>query len=262
MTRIPNRLRERLLSGQVVVGSVIYSWSPNVMEVAGHAGLDFIRVDNEHAWRQDRSAEELMRAAELVGVEVIMRVDRDNPYLIRKALEIGAGGVVVPDIASVAEAEAVVSAAKFPPRGRRGYSGNCRSGGWGSRAGAEWIEWSDREPMIGVMIENTQAVGCVEEILAVEHLDFALFGPADYSMALGLRRPAKSDERVQEALRLTVAAAKRSGKYVMFGVGTALEEIVRYKNMGVTMLEIGNDLGILHASWRERAEAVRGAWNE
>ena len=229
------------------------------MEVAGYAGLDFMRVDNEHAWRQDRSAEELMRAAELVGVEVIMRVDRDNPYLIRKALEIGAGGVVVPDIASVAEAEAVVSAAKFPPRGRRGYSGNCRSGGWGSRAGADWIEWSDREPMVGVMIENTQAVACVEEILAVQHLDFVLFGPADYSMSLGLRKPARNDRLVQDALRQTIAAAKRCGKHVMFGVGTTLEEIMLYKDMGVTMLEVGNDLGILHASWRERGEAVRGA---
>jgi len=257
MKRRPNALRATLQAGRPVVGSVIYSWSPNVMEAAGYAGLDFMRIDCEHAWRQDGSAEELMRAAELVGVEGIMRVDRDNPYLIRKALEIGAGGIVVPDIHTVQEAEAVVSAAKFPPRGTRGYSGNCRSGEWGSVDGAEWIEWSDREPMIGAMIETVSAMQSIDDILAVKGLDFVLFGPADYSMSLGLGKPAKKHEKVQDALKRTIAAAGRSGKRVMLGVGTSAEEISRYMDMGVTMLEVGNDLGILNAFWRRRAEEIR-----
>jgi len=257
-TRGKNRLREKLQSGQVVLGSVIYSWSPNVMEVAGYADLDFMRIDNEHAWRQDRSAEELMRAAELVGVEAVMRVDRDNPYLIRKALEIGAAGIIVPDIHNVEEAEAVVRAAKFPPRGTRGYSASCRSGRWGSEAAAGWIEWSDSEPMVGVMIEHVSVMDHVADVLAVEGLDFVLFGPSDYSMSLGLGKPSKEDEQVQEALKRTIAAARKSGKHVMLGVGTSLEEIRRYRDMGVTMLEVGNDLGILRSFWKERADAVRG----
>lgn len=252
-----NRLREKLQDQQVVLGSVIYSWSPNVMEVAGYAELDFMRIDNEHAWRQDSSAEELMRAAELVGVAAIMRVDRDNPYLIRKALEIGAAGIIVPDIHSVEEAEAVVKAAKFPPRGTRGYSGNCRSGWWGGGAGPAWIEWSDGEPMIGVMIEHVSVMDQVDDVLAIEGLDFVLFGPADYSMSLGLGKPSKNDEQVQDALKRTIAAAQKSGKHVMFGVGTSLEEICRYLDMGVTMLEVGNDLGILRSFWNERVEAIR-----
>jgi 4-hydroxy-2-oxoheptanedioate aldolase len=256
-TRRANRLREKLRDGQVVVGSVIYSWSPSVMEVAGCAGLDFMRIDNEHAWRQDASAEELMRAAELVGVEAVMRVDKDNPYLIRKALEIGAGGIIVPDVHSVEEVEAVVKAAKFPPRGTRGYSGNCRSGGWGARAGAEWVEWSDHEPMMGVMVEHVRAMDCVDEMLAVEGLDFALFGPADYSMSLGLRKPAKSHEEVEDALKRTIAAAGRSGKHVMLGVGTRVDDIERYREMGVTMLEMSNDLGILHTVWTQTSQAIK-----
>ena len=116
------------------------------------------------------------------------------------------------DIHSVEETEAVVRAAKFPPRGTRGYSGNCRAGGWGTLAGADWVEWSDREPMIGVMVEHVSAMDCINEMLAVEDLDFVLFGPADYSMSLGLRKPAKNDEDVQSALKRTIAAARRSGR--------------------------------------------------
>jgi 2-dehydro-3-deoxyglucarate aldolase len=111
--------------------------------------------------------------------------------------------------------------------------------------------------MIGVMVEHVSAMDCIDEILAVEGLDFVLFGPADYSMSLGLRKPAKNHEDVQSALERTIAAAGRAGKHVMFGVGTDPEEIGRYRDMGVTMLEVGNDLGILRAFWHGRAKAIR-----
>ena len=257
MQRKPNKVRAKLAQGDPVKGSVIYSWSPYVMEVAGHSGLDFIRIDNEHAWRQDESAEHLMRAAHLAEVVPIMRVDRENPYLIRKALEIGAGGILVPDVSTPEEAEAVARAAKFPPRGTRGYSGNCWSGGgWWGQAGAEWVRWSDTEPMIGIMIENVKAMECVDDIMAVEGIDFALFGPADYSMSLGLGKPMKNDDRVQGALQKTIDAAKKSGKYVMFNPGTQPDAIEKSLDMGVTMLELSNDLSLLYSAWSKTIRTV------
>ena len=108
---------------------------------SGLAGLDYLRIDNEHAWRQDGTLEHLIRAAIMGGVVPIVRIDRDNPYLLRKALEIGAGAIIVPDVCTVEEAESVVRAAKFPPRGSRGYSGNCWSAGWGARAVTQWLSW-------------------------------------------------------------------------------------------------------------------------
>ncbi len=213
MIKMPNKVRKKLLNNQLVTGSVVYSWSPNVMDAAGLAGLDFMRIDNEHAWRQDSSAEHLIRAAVSADVMPIMRVDRDNPYLVRKALEIGAGGVIVPDVNS--PAEEVVKAAKFPPRGIRGYSSNCWSAGWGTAGGADWVKWSNTEPIIGVMIESVGAMDCVEEILAVDGLDFVLFGPGIHS-----------------------------------------DEIKKYIDMGVTMLELGNDLGIIHSVWDKTCRTI------
>ena len=256
MQKKPNKVRAKLAQGGYVTGSVIYTWSPNVMEAAGLGGLDFMRIDNEHAWRQDNSAEHLMRAAVIADVVPIMRVDRDNPYLIRKALEIGAGGIIVPDVNTPEGAEAVVKASKFPPRGIRGYSGNCWSGGWGSKAGAEWVQWSDTEPMIGVMIENVKAMDCIDEIVAVDGIDFVLFGPADYSMSLGLRKPAKNDERVQAALKKTITATRKAGKHVMFNPGIDTDEIQKYVEMGITMLELSNDLGILRSVWAKTSKAL------
>jgi 2-keto-3-deoxy-L-rhamnonate aldolase RhmA len=186
-------------------------------------------------------------------------VDRDDPYLVRKALEIGAGGVIVPDICSVQQAESVVQAAKFPPLGNRGFSRNCWSAAWGAISADEWVQWSNREPMIGIMIENVEAMSSIDAIVAVEGIDFVLFGPADFSMSLGLAAPDAEDERVQAAITQTASAVRAHGKYFSFSVGTDAATIARYKGLGVTMLELGNDLGSLRTSWTRARNAIDSA---
>ncbi|MBD3289087.1 hypothetical protein GF337_09805 [candidate division KSB1 bacterium] len=249
MLRNPNKVREKLVNGEPVIGTVAYTWSPTVMEVAGIAGLDFVRIDCEHAWRQDEMADHLIRAAALSGVVPIMRIDRGSPYLAMKAFEIGAGGIIAVDIDTPEDAEAVVKQSKFPPIGTRGYSGQCWSGGWGAKAGKEWIEWSDRELLVGVMIESPEAIKNVEEIMAIEGVDFALYGPADYSMSLGLRYPQRNHPEIKDGLTKTIAAAQKFNKSVCYGVGTDLEQITKFKEMGLTMFELGSDIAVLRKTW-------------
>ena len=252
----PNTLRKKLNDGQVVAGSVIYSWSPEVMDQAGMAGLDYMRIDSEHGWRRDGFMDFVVRTALAVGVVPILRVDRDDPYLVRKALEIGAGGVIVPDVHTVEDARAVVSASKFPPRGIRGYGAICFAGGWGTRSGAEWAEWNDTQPLIGVNIENVKAMDHIDEILAVEGLDFVLYGPSDFSMSLGVGRPLPmTDERIEEPLKRIIAAARKSGKHVSVTAGDRAG-MHKYAAMGVTMLEVSNDLAVVRAAWTETARTA------
>jgi 4-hydroxy-2-oxoheptanedioate aldolase len=252
----PNAVRKKLAAGERVVGGAIFSWSPNVIDAAVLAGLDYVRIDTEHAWRKDDSLEHLIRAAVMGGVVPIVRVDRDDPFLVRKALEIGAGGIIVPDVCSVQQAEAVVSAAKFPPLGDRGFSRNCWSADWGSIAADEWVQWSNREPMIGIMIENVEAMSSIEDIVSVAGIDFVLFGPADYSMSLGLAAPNAQDVRVQSAISQTIAAVHGAGKHFALGVGTKPATIEKYLQLGVDMLELSNDLGIVRAGWAGAKSAV------
>jgi 4-hydroxy-2-oxoheptanedioate aldolase len=244
----PNKVRQKLNAGQCVMGTAIMSFSPNIVEAAGYAGLDFLRIDTEHAWRRDDSVDNMVRSALIADVCPIIRVDRDDPYLVRKALEVGGGGVIVPDVHTVEEAEAVVRASKFPPRGTRGFSQACTSGAWGGRPGDEWKRWSDSEPLIGVMIENVKALDQIDGILAVEGLDFVLFGPADYSMSLGLAGPNTKHPDVEAGLKRTIEAARKSGKHVMFGVGMADDDIRTYADWGVTMFEFGNDTAIVRGA--------------
>jgi 4-hydroxy-2-oxoheptanedioate aldolase len=255
MARAPNKLRAKLASGVCATGAGIFSWSPYVIDVAGVGGLDYVRIDTEHAWRRD-DLEHLIRAATLADIVALVRVDRDKPELVRKALEIGAGGIIVADVRSVKQAEAVVQAAKFPPHGTRGYSGNCWSAGWGAQGGVEWIEWSNREPLIGIMIEHVEAMTQLDEIMAVDGIDFALFGPADYAMSLGLGAPNAQDERVQGAIVRLIAAAHQASKHVSLVVGTDPANIKKYVEQGIDMLELGNDLSTVRAIWTQATLAV------
>lgn len=256
MIRKANKLRKILAEGGLAVGTAVHSWSPNVVEIAGYAGFDFVRIDGEHSWRRDFTAESLMRAAVIADVVPVLRVDKDDPYLVRKALEIGAGAVLVPNVNSAEECEAVVQAAKFPPRGVRGYAGDCFSAYWGTRAGREWVEWSDAEPMIGIMIENAAALDHLDEIMAVQGLDWVLWGAADFSMSIGLRKPDRYHPQVMAAMERVIAAAKKHGVFV--GAPTEQENVKLYHQAGVRMFEILSDLLTLDEIWRRQAMAVRG----
>lgn len=246
--RKPNKVRAKLNSGQCAVGSAIYSYSPNIVEAAGYAGIDFLRIDTEHSWRRDESLDNMIRAAVITDVVPIVRVDRDDPYVIRKALEVGAGGIVVPHVNTPEDAAEVVSAAKFPPRGIRGYAGFSQSGEWGARPGADYKKWSDTEPMIGIMIESVKAMDRLDAIMAVDGLDFVLFGPSDYSLSLGLDGPQKDHPEVQAGLRRTIEAARKAGKHVMYGVGMNDAEIEKCAKLGVTMFEFSHDMALVRTA--------------
>jgi 4-hydroxy-2-oxoheptanedioate aldolase len=252
----PNPLREKLAAGKTVTGACLFSWSPIVADVAGSAGLEWVRIDNEHAWQQDDSAIEMIQAAERAGVVPILRIDRENPYLIRKALELGAGGILIPDVNTAAQAGEIVDAAKFPPLGKRGFSTFCWSARWGGVDGREWAEWSNREPMIGVMIENVAVLPELDAIMATEGIDFAYFGPADYSMSLGLGAPDKNHKDVQGALDNLIEAAEKHGKYVAYNPGADGEELKKAEARGIKMLEAGNDCVILRNAWKKSVESI------
>lgn len=253
-----NKLKKVLDKGEVALGTAIFSCSPAIVEVAGYSGLDFVRIDNEHSWRRDESMEHMIRAAYVAGITPILRIDRGDPYIVRKALETGAGGILVPDITTKEEVEEVIKAAKFPPRGTRGYSSLCFSGQWGAKGGEDWVDWSDNETLVGIMIENEEVIRELGEILSLDGLDFVLFGPSDYSMSLGLRGPQKNHPKVQDGLKKTIEVAGKYNKPVAIGVGQPWEEEAKkYINLGCRMIEIGHDVVVLRSIWKDLSTAIR-----
>lgn len=253
-----NKMRQVLEEGKVAVGTCLDSYSPAAVEVAGYSGLDFCRIDNEYSWRRDESLEHMMRAAALVGITPMVRVEKGNPYLISKAFQAGAQAILVSDIANYQEALEVVKAAKFAPRGIRGFSSFCFSGGWGARGGEEWVNWSDTQLLVGIMIENERVMADLDKIFAIEGLDYCLFGPSDYSMSLGFRSTKKDHPRVQDAIKRTIEAASKYNKAVGIGIGEPWEEEAKkYIELGCRFLEIGHELSILRSVLSSAASQIR-----
>ena len=259
MNRPRNRLKETIARGEIALGTCICSFSPTIVEVAGFSGLVWCRIDNEHAWRQDESAENMLRAAWISGIVPILRVDKESLQMVRKALEAGAGGVIVPHVRSAQEAENIVKAAKFPPMGHRGFSSLCLSGGWGvggADDGLEWMEWSNRETLVIPMVEEPEAVANIKEIVSVHGVDGVFFGAADYSVSAGVPLQT-AHPKVQEALSKTVEAAREQAKFVIFGAKYPWwEDARRLISLGIQAVEIGHDVSVLSAIWKKTIQEV------
>ena len=252
-----NKIKKKLNTGGVTFGTCMTALCPSLVEIGGYSGFEWCRIDTEHNWRQDTTVENMIRAAAVANISPIVRIDKDDPFLIRKVLEIGAEGFIIPDIRTAEEVRGIVTAAKFPPDGNRGFSTLCYSAGYGTAAADEWVKWSNEETMVGVMIETKEAVENVDEIMAVEGLDFVLFGPADYSMNIGLQKPMKENSRVQDAIKKTTAAAKKYGKHVMLGIAPPWrEEADKYIEMGIDMIEVGHDYSVLGRAWKEAMQEI------
>ncbi|MBW2307148.1 MAG: hypothetical protein JRG73_09455 [Deltaproteobacteria bacterium] len=257
MERKKNKFKEMMERGEVALGTCVYSFSPATIELAGFCGLDFCRIDNEHAWRQDESTENLLRGAFCADIVPLLRVDRDNPYLIRKALEAGAGGVIVPHVNTRREVEEIVRAAKFPPLGKRGFGSLCFSGQWGASGGTDWMEWSNNETMVIPMVEDVAAIPNIDEIMSTEGLNGVYFGPADFSISAGVPLQTRH-EKVMDALRRTIDSAKKHGKFVIFGAKYPYwEDAVLLRDMGIQAIEIGHDLSILGTIWKKTIQEFR-----
>ena len=262
MPLMPNALRRKISAGGTAAGAALASFSPEVMDIAGLAGLDFVRIDHEHAFRRDAGTEVLVRAALARGVAAVVRVDRAELALVPKLLEIGAAGVIVAGVRGVAEAREAVRAARFPPLGDRGFAATNLSNEWGTADAGEWIAWSNREPLLGVTIENPEAVADAEAIVAEPGLDFVQFGWADFSIASGLGRPVKFHPDVAVARRHVFGATRGAGKHIMMGVESSAAAVAEARALGVSMLEFGRDLAALLAAWKGVAALAAGAAQE
>jgi 4-hydroxy-2-oxoheptanedioate aldolase len=252
-----NKLKETLQAGKVALGTCVDTFSPAIVEVAGYSGLDFVRIDTEYSWRSDDSLEHMIRAAKIADITAMVRIYKGNPYLASKVLQAGAGAILVSDIENYQEAIDVVQASKFAPKGMRGYSSFSFSAKWGTGGGKEWVEWSDSEIMVGVMVENTRIMEDLDKIFAIDGLDYCLFGPADFSMSLGYRGPAKSDPQIQAAFEKTCEIAEKHGKTVAIGIGQPwLQDAEKYLKGGCRILELGHDLGLLRGVWQKAVQDI------
>ena len=241
----PNTLKQKLQDRQVVVGSFVYVPSAGLAEIIGRLGFDFVVVDMEHGPIDTVIAEDMVRAVELTGATPIIRVTRNAPHLILRALDIGAQALHVPDIDTRGDAEAAVASSKYSPEGTRGLAG-VRAAGYGlTQPLADYAADANRETMVIAHIESVEAVENLDDLLAVDGIDVYYLGPQDMSNSLGI--PGQSNDPrvvklVEDSIRRISAAGKTAGciatesdvarRYIELGARYVATHAVRFMAEG------------------------------
>lgn len=261
----PLSLKQRM-SGATTFGMNIYSTACMPIEVAGNWGLDFVFIDAEHtALGVDRDMEKLLLAAKSAAVHSLVRVRGTLEWDIRKALEMGASGVIVPQVHNAAQMREIIRFSKFAPLGRRGGDSSVRSAGYAG-PGFDWARYTEAQnaqSVIVPMAESYEFFDNIDEILAVEGIDAVHFGPADYSLSRGLPVDYRlGNPEVLERLQLLISKCHaRSIKVMVPCFPADLDTARRLIEMGSDMLLMGSDLSWLNSAGQQIAavqQALRG----
>lgn len=254
-------LAEKMKAGEAVFGATFYTGTTTAIEVAANWGLDFAFIDAEHTpVNIDVHMEKLVLAALLGGIAPLVRVRGTNEWDIRKALEIGATGVIVPQVGNADQMREIIRAAKFPPYGRRGGDASCRAAGFAG-PGFQWSSYMERENetrLVIPMAESYEFFDNIDEILDVEGIDVVNFGPADYSISRGISIDySMSHPEVEDKLAELIEKAHARGIKVMAPcIPPVAENVAALKKKGVDMIIMGNDVMFLNEGVRRAREAI------
>ncbi|MDD2762775.1 MAG: aldolase/citrate lyase family protein [Opitutaceae bacterium] len=177
-------LRQKLRTGQITYGSWIQLAHPAIAEIMAAAGFDWLTVDLEHSTIGIDQAEQLIRTIGLCGVAPLVRLSDNDPVQIKRVMDAGAEGVIVPMVKNRAEIAAAVAAVRYPPQGSRGV-GLARAQGYGTQF-EEYRAWVADDSVIIAQIEHIEAVHNLDEILSTPGVAGFIVGPYDLSGSLGL----------------------------------------------------------------------------
>lgn len=233
-------LRKRLENDEIVLGMAEDTYTPTLVELYGDLGLDFVWIDFEHAgpspW-DESVVESLLRASELTGTELLVRVPVTEPALVRKVLDAGVRNVFLSHVDTADEVRDIVRAAYFHYDGGPGERGLAvpRASRWGRED--DYVATEDEEVLIGVTIESLEAVENIGSILDVPDLGFVFIGPFDLSVAVG--SPGKLDHpNVQDAVE-TVRSSGVDRGVPVGNLGFGMDDVNEKARNGYQILNIG-----------------------
>jgi 4-hydroxy-2-oxoheptanedioate aldolase len=250
-----NTLKSIWARGETVVNGWLSIPSSFSAEVMAHQGFDSLTVDMQHGVIDYQAAIAMLQAISTTPVMPVARVPWNDPALLMKILDAGVYCVICPMINTRAEAEALVRACKYPPRGYRSF-GPVRASIY---AGSDYAERANADLVVMPMIETATALANLDEILSVDGVDAVYVGPADLSLALGCKpRLDQTDAPVVEAQQKIAEACKRHGVVAGIHNGTAAYSL-KMMAAGYQFVTLASDSRFLAIKAAEEVGAVRKA---
>ena len=252
--RAGRRLVAKWDAGEPAFGLWAGIGSSLTAELAADAGYDYVCVDQEHGMSDERAMVSIFQATVASGSTPLVRLAWNEPWMIMRALDLGAAGVIVPLVGSGAEALRAVQACKYPPHGNRSYGPVRAALAVGSLAPAELAE----SVLCFVMVETRDGLDRVEEIAATPGLDGIYIGPSDLSLALG-KTPGQGGEALEDAITRVREACEAHDVIAGMHCGSGVAAHARAAE-GFKLITVGVDTSLFRATIsRELANARASA---
>jgi 2-dehydro-3-deoxyglucarate aldolase len=237
------------------VGSWITLNNPSIAEIMADAGFDWLCVDLEHTITDYAEAQQLILAIQSKGLKAFVRVGDNNARIIKRVLDAGADGIIVPSVNSAAEAKKAVDAVKYPPFGKRGVGlSRAQAYGFGFE---QYRDKTAKEIKLIVQIEHINAIKELDEIINTDGVDGTFIGPYDLSGSLG--KPGQWDEPdVKVAIRTYEEIALKYDKIIGFHVVPPDYKLVEEKiSKGYNFVAFGFDAMFLGTMIRNQLKMLK-----
>lgn len=230
---------ERLRAGEVLTGTLVSLASAEVCELLSHVGFDWLFIDAEHGAFNPQQAQSMLQAA--APTPCVIRVPVGEAIWLKKALDIGAAGVIVPQVHNPVQAKKIIQHCKYAPIGDRGI-GIGRAHKYGIDF-ERYLEKANDETAVILQAESAEAVDNIDDIVSLKGLDAILVGPYDLSASLG--KPGEiNDPLVQKAINKIIKSCKKANVRMGF-FGVSAEAVLPYKQKGFTLLTVGVDTAFI-----------------
>jgi 2-keto-3-deoxy-L-rhamnonate aldolase RhmA len=246
------KLRQKLNQNEPIYGLWVTLESASITEMAVALGLDWVVIDAEHGHLDWKDINSHIRAALRSDTVVLVRIAERSTILSKRALDIGADGIMIPWMEKVEEVEEAVRDCRYPPEGRRGIGGE-RATAWGQCLSEHAAE-ANENVLIVPLIESIAAIPNVATMCEVDGIDLFFFGPADFSSTAGFRGQWEGPGVAEQILKLkdTINAA---GKHCGV-VSTSTQNLTDRLDQGFRMLALGTDSGLLLRSLHQSLQEV------
>ncbi|WP_417451442.1 HpcH/HpaI aldolase family protein [Kordiimonas sp.] len=242
-------------------GQVIGTWNlindPGAVELMCKAGFDFVIHDMEHGTHSLDNTQNMVRAAERAGKNLLLRPPGIDTGLIQRVMDAGCHGLMVPNVRSVADVGKIVESALYPPSGNRGLSPFTRAMGYDGSDVPARMAAANSNCFLGILIEDQDGISALPEIVATygEHLSVVYVGLYDLAKTIGSTGDLMSD-KMRHHIRQIVDICKRGDASVGMLVNSA-EMVTFAQDLGVRFLAYLNDTAILYRSTENLCSASR-----
>ena len=254
-------LKEKFSRDEATFGIWITLESPTITEIATRMGFDWIVIDAEHGYLDMKNVMEHIRVANLANTPILVRISEIQGGLIKRVMDVGADGIVVPYVRSAAEVAEAVGYAKYPPEGVRGI-GAERSTRWGQGI-LQCVPRANENSLVWVMMETVEAGDRIDEILDVPGVDAIFFGLHDYSATSGF--PGTADQAPVMKRAMEIQQRVRDRRVPSGILASERADIQRRLDEGFRMIGLGFDTMLLVQAATQALEAAgrkvpKSAW--